>query len=242
MNLVLNVKNITKSYKDFSLSNISFSLKEGEIMGLLGPNGSGKTTLIKIIMNLVKPSKGNVEVFGNQWKSNEIDIKNRIAFVSDENHIPDHLTPLHIEKLMKSFFKKKWDTKMYHYYLDKYDITLKKKIGNFSKGMKMKVSLAIALSHHPELVVMDEPTAGLDPLTRDYFIKEIKKISKDSGKSFLLSSHLTSDLEKIVDSITILNKGNLICSCNINDLFKHNQEKCSLNDIFLSLLKQEDFE
>lgn len=236
MSIILSLRNIEKHYKDFSLHDFSFSIGEGEVIGLVGPNGAGKTTIIKIIMGLVRPDGGEIEYFGLDWEEHEVAIKSKIGFVSDECHLPDHMTPTFAEKMMRSFYRN-WDRGRYHNYIEQYELPLKKPVGQFSKGMKMKLSLAIALSHRPELVIMDEPTSGLDPLVRKFLLEEIETISKRDKTSFLFSSHIISDLQDIAHSIIILKNGRIIYYSSVDELLNRYPKDKKFDDIVLSLLE-----
>ncbi|MEA4849693.1 MAG: ABC transporter ATP-binding protein [Clostridiaceae bacterium] len=234
MKNVLEVQNISKRYKNFHLKSINFKLDESNIMGIVGPNGSGKTTTIKIILGLINPDKGEVRIFGKKMSDNETYVKNLIGYVPDENHYPDQMTPLFIGKMMSGIYKY-WDSKYYNSYLDKYELPHKQTVGTFSKGMKMKLSLAAALSHHAKLIILDEPTAGIDLLSRNLLLNEVKTICKTEEMSFLLSTHIPSDLEKIADILTIIKNGEMICSHTIADLKKINKSMTSLEDILINI-------
>jgi len=231
---VLEVQNISKRYINFQLKSINFELNESNIMGIVGPNGSGKTTIIKIILGLVTPDKGEVRIFGKKMNGNETYVKNLIGYVPDENHYPDQMTPLFIGKMMSGIYKY-WDSKWYTNYLDKYELPHKQAVGIFSKGMKMKLSLAVALSHHAKLIILDEPTAGIDIVSRNLLLNEVKTICRTEEMSFLLSTHIPSDLEKIADILTIIKNGEIICSPTIPDLKKINKSMASLEDILINI-------
>jgi len=165
MNNILEVQNINKSYKDFSLKNVSFELKEGYIMGFIGPNGAGKTTVIKLIMNLIKKDSGSIKVFGKDHIKNEKEIKDRIGFVYDDNCYYEEFKLYEIKRIIAPFYSK-WNDDLFNKYIRQFELPLDKKLKKLSKGMKMKFSIAMALSHDPDLIIMDEPTAGLDPVFR----------------------------------------------------------------------------
>ena len=165
MNYILEVENLTKKFKNFTLDNINFKLEPGYIMGFIGPNGAGKSTTIKLIMNLLKKNSGEIKVFGMDHVKYEKEIKDRIGFVYDENYYYEDLTIKQMKNIVASFYSK-WDDDQFNYYIKEFDLNPKAKIKTLSKGMKMKFSLAIALSHHADLIIMDEPTSGLDPIFR----------------------------------------------------------------------------
>ncbi|WP_222705329.1 ABC transporter ATP-binding protein [Bacillus marasmi] len=208
---MLEISNLSKHYNQFSLQDVSFSLKPGYIMGFIGPNGAGKSTTIKIIMNLIKKSSGDIKVFGLDHLQHEKEIKSRIGFVYDENHYYENLTIPQIEKIIAPFYKK-WDHGLFNKLIQDFQLPHKKKLKDFSKGMKMKFSLAIALSHKAELIIMDEPTAGLDPVFRSELLTLLSDIIQDENVSVFFSTHITTDLEKIADYITFINDGKIVFS------------------------------
>ncbi|WP_374724342.1 phenol-soluble modulin export ABC transporter ATP-binding protein PmtA [Calidifontibacillus erzurumensis] len=211
MSNILEIRNVSKKYKDFELKNINFSLERGYIMGFIGPNGAGKTSIIKLIMNLIKKDSGMIQVFGLDHVKDEIAIKEKIGFVYDENYFYEELTIQEMKNIIKRFYLH-WDEEAFEKFAKEFDLPLKKKIKNLSKGMKMKFSLAVALSHHAELLIMDEPTSGLDPLVRRELLEILQSLMLDENKSIFFSTHITSDLDKIADFITLINNGEIVFS------------------------------
>ncbi len=211
MSNILEITNLTKEYKDFKLDNISFKLEKGFIMGFIGPNGAGKSTTIKLIMNLAKKNSGEIKVFGLDNIKNEKEIKQKIGFVYDENYFYEELNLIEMKTIIAPFYKN-WDNKAFNKYMSDFNLPVKKKIKELSKGMKMKYSLAIALSHGAEFIIMDEPTSGLDPIFRSEILDILYSVIQDANKGILFSTHITTDLEKIADYITFLNKGKIIFS------------------------------
>ncbi|QGU95743.1 ATP-binding cassette domain-containing protein [Clostridium bovifaecis] len=211
VNNILEVNNLKKTYKDFTLNNISFSLEKGYIMGFIGPNGAGKSTTIKLIMNLLHKDNGEIKIFGLDNLKHEKEAKNRIGFVYDENYYYEDLTMDSMKKIIAPFYSK-WDEVSFKKYIKEFDLDPKKKIKALSKGMKMKFSLAIALSHNAELIIMDEPTSGLDPVFRREILDILFSLIQDENKSVFFSTHITTDLEKIADYITFINNGNIVFS------------------------------
>lgn len=211
MNNILEVKNICKKYKDFTLNNVSFQLDRGYIMGFIGPNGAGKSTTIKLIMNLMKKNAGEVKIFGLDNIKYEKEVKQRIGFVYDENYFYEELSLLEMKDALAPFYKN-WDNKVFDRYILEFNLPKNKKIKELSKGMKMKYSLAIALSHGAEFIIMDEPTSGLDPVFRREMLDILCSIIEDESKSIFFSTHITTDLEKVADYITFLNNGNIVFS------------------------------
>ena len=202
----LEINNITKKYKGFSLEDVSFTLKKGFIMGLVGPNGAGKTTTIKAIMNLIQLNSGNIKIFEDDMKENEIGVKDRIGFVYDDCTAFDDFTIEYNKKIISSFYSK-WDEDKFNEYLKMFELNRQKKVKDLSKGQKMRFSLAIALSHGAELLILDEPTSGLDPVFRNELLELFFDLIKDSKLSILYSTHITTDLEKLADYITFIKDG-----------------------------------
>lgn len=211
MENILEINNLNKSYKGFSLKNVSFSLKPGFVMGFIGPNGAGKSTTIKLIMNLIKKDSGIINIFGKDNIDNEKEVKSKIGFVYDENYYYEDLTIKDMKNILAPFYAN-WDNKVYDRYIKDFKLPSNKKIKDLSKGMKMKFSLAIALSHKAELIIMDEPTAGLDPVFRSELLDILYGIIQDENVSIFFSTHITNDLEKIADYITFINNGEIVFS------------------------------
>ncbi|MEC5273512.1 ABC transporter ATP-binding protein [Caldifermentibacillus hisashii] len=216
---MLEINNVSKHYKDFSLKNINISLDRGFVMGFIGPNGAGKSTTIRLIMNLIKKDSGEIKIFGFDHIKDELQIKEKIGFVYDENHFYEELTVKEMKNIIRPFYKN-WDENAFLTYVKKFGLPLNKQIKQLSKGMKMKFSLAIALSHHAELLIMDEPTSGLDPLIRSELLHILRSLMEDENKAIFFSTHITSDLEKIADYITIINNGEIILSKPMDELLE----------------------
>jgi ABC-2 type transport system ATP-binding protein len=202
MEPILELQNVTKKFPGFTLQDVSFSLEPGYIMGFIGANGAGKSTTIKLIMNLLRRDSGEIRVFGLDISKHENEIKNRIGFVYDENHFYEELTIREMKTIIAPFYRD-WDDNVYKRLLKDFELPEKQRIKNLSKGMKMKFSLAIALSHHAELLLMDEPTSGLDPLIRSDLLEILADVIQDERRSVLFSTHITSDLDRIADYITL---------------------------------------
>ncbi|AYD39978.1 ABC transporter ATP-binding protein [Clostridium fermenticellae] len=211
MDNIMEIKNLRKQYGSFTLKDISFTLPGGYIMGFIGPNGSGKSTTIKLIMNLVKKTGGEIKLFGMDMEKHEIEIKDRIGFVYDENYYYEELTIDQMRKVIRPFYSK-WDDRIFDDYINRFSLNPKIKIKKLSKGMKTKFALAMALSHNAELIIMDEPTAGLDPIFRREILDILHELIQDGDKSVFFSTHITTDLEKIADYITFINDGNIVFS------------------------------
>ena len=222
--------------RELFFKNVNIRLDRGYIMGFIGPNGAGKSTTIKLIMNLIKKDSGTIKIFQLDHQKNELAIKDRIGFVYDENYYYEELTVEEMKNFVKPFYSR-WDEAAFKNYVDQFELPLKKPIKNLSKGMKMKFSLAIALSHHAELSeVMDEPTSGLDPIIRSEFLEILQSFIQDENKSVFFSTHITSDLDKIADYITLIDDGEIILSKTKDELM---EEYCLIkgtSDMVESLL------
>lgn len=209
METVLEVKNLAKDYESFSLNDISFKVKKGNITGFLGINGSGKTTTIKSLAGLTLPTSGEIYFFGEKIDSkNESRIKSKIAFLLDGNYYYPELKL----KVMKKIFSRaypNWDENVFNKLMQAFELNPNQKISTLSKGMKARFSLALALSHGAELIIMDEPTEGLDPLMRESFVCILKDLAQ-KGITIFLSSHITSDLDKIADEVILIHDGNIM--------------------------------
>lgn len=205
--MILIVNHLCKSYPQFSLSDVSFSLPKGAIMGLIGENGAGKSTTMKLILGMTSPDSGSISVFGHAGCS----AKDRedIGVVFDELPFAQTLFVSHLGRIMKGIYQN-WDQKQYEEYLQKFALPDKKELKDFSRGMKMKLSLAVALSHNAKLLILDEPTSGLDPVVRAEILDIFLDFISDGEHSVLVSSHITSDLEKVADYITFIHQGKLM--------------------------------
>lgn len=207
----MEVKNLNKNYKGFALKDLNFKLERGYIMGFIGQNGAGKTTTIKLIMNLIRRNSGEIRIFGLDNIKNEKDVKQKIGFVYDETYCYEDLSLVEMKNIISRFYKE-WDDNTFNRYMSDFNLPKDKKIKELSKGMKIKYSLAIALSHKAELIVMDEPTSGLDPVFRSELLEILSSIIQDENKSVFFSTHITTDLEKVADYITFINDGKIVFS------------------------------
>lgn len=230
MENILITENLSKKYDGFTLNEVSFQLPKGCIMGLVGENGAGKTTIIKLILNLIKKNSGEVQVFGLDNIENDPKIKNRIGVVLDESNFHDNLKPTDISIIMNNVYDH-WNKELFLKYLDRFKLPKDKKVKNYSKGMKMKLSISVALSHNPELLILDEPTGGLDPIVRSEILDIFMDFIQDEEKAILFSTHITSDLDKIADYITFIHNGNIIFSESKEELVdNYGIIKCGTND------------
>ena len=230
MENILEIKSLCKKYDGFELKNISLKLPKGMIMGLIGENGAGKTTTIKSILNLIIIDRGEIKVFGLNVKENERKIKEDVGVVLDDSFFSEYLNPVDINKIMKKIYKN-WDEKLYFKYLEDFKLPKNKMSKEFSSGMKMKLKIAVALSHHPKLLILDEPTSGLDPVARNEILDIFQDFIQNGENSIFVSSHITSDLEHISDYITFINDGEIVLSKTRDELLeKYGVVKCSKSE------------
>lgn len=226
MEPILQVKNLTKQYPDFKLDNVSFSIPGGTIMGLIGENGAGKSTTINAILDLIRKDDGIVTFCGQELSSKSKQIKEDIGVVFDSINFYETLTPDKIGKISAAAYKK-WDQAIYNDYLKRFQLSYNKEIKTFSNGMKMKFSIAVALSHKPKLLILDEATNGLDPIMRDDMLDVFLDFVQDEKHSILMSSHITTDLEKVADYITFIHQGKvLFCKSKDELLYNYGIIRC----------------
>ena len=205
----LEIKNLTKHYGDFTLDNLNLTLPSGCIMGLIGENGAGKSTTIKLILDMIRRDEGTITLLGQDNRENITLTKQDIGVVLDEVGIPACLSAVQVGKVMARTFTR-WDKELYAQYLKKLNLPEKRPFKEYSKGMKMKLGIAVALSHHPKLLILDEATSGLDPVVRDEVVEMFSEFTRDEDHAVLISSHIVSDLEKICDYIAFLHQGKLM--------------------------------
>ena len=211
MNDYLKVRNLSKSFEGFRLHNITFTLPKGYIMGLIGPNGSGKTTTIKLILNMLKRTGGEVKILGFDNIANEQAAKRNLGVVFDSNYFSDEWKVTQVEKSVSAFYEN-WDTQKFSEILKRFHIQPSKKVKELSKGMQMKLMLACAFSYDAKLLILDEPTSGLDPVSRDELLHIVSEYIEDGEHSVLFSTHITGDLERVADYITYIRYGELFFS------------------------------
>lgn len=206
----IEIKDLCKSYGDFSLNHINLTLPAGSIMGLVGENGAGKTTTLRLIMNAVLRDSGSVKVLGVNTDSHEFDsVKEDVGVVLDEAYFPEVINARNVSGIMMNTYRN-WDEAQYDKYIRRFALPPEKQFKEYSRGMKMKFAIAVALSHHPRLLILDEATSGLDPIVRDEILDLFNDFTREEDHSILLSSHIVSDLEKICDYIAFLHQGNLL--------------------------------
>jgi len=217
MDTALEIRGVGKAYPGFALRNVDLTLPAGYVMGLIGPNGAGKTTLIKLVMNLVRRDAGEIEIFGLDNLSHEAATKARIGFVYDEPCFPHDVSAGELGRAIGPFYPG-WSDDRYRQLLDEFGVPRRKRFKTLSRGTQMKLALALALAHDADLLLMDEPTAGLDLAFRRELLDHLSNILQDERKTVLLSTHITSDLERFADFITLIDDGEIVLSLPTGDL------------------------
>ncbi len=231
MNNAIEINDLKKTYSNFSLEIKELKLPEGAIIGLIGENGAGKTTLIKSILNIIKKDDGTIKIFNKDYQKEEQTIKEDIGVVLDDMFFPEILNAKDIDATMKDVFKN-WDSEMFYNYLKIFGILPNKKIKELSKGMRKKLEIATALSHKPKLLILDEPTSGLDPVVRSEVLDIFLDFIKDESHTILLSTHITSDLERIADMIVFIDNGRTVMNKVRDELIdNYGILKCDLKDL-----------
>lgn len=209
MKELLKLSHVGKAYEGFCLSDVSFTLPGGGIMGFVGENGAGKTTTLRLILNLIAPDEGEISVFGLDSRKNERQVKEDLGIVFDECSFHPGLTPMEVGGILRGLYRR-WDAPLYRKMLRDWNIPEKKKVKDLSRGMKAKLSIAAALAHHPRLLLLDEATGGLDPVMRGEVLDTLQAFVEDEDHGVLLSSHITSDLDRIADYVTFLHEGRVV--------------------------------
>lgn len=231
VNNVIEIKNVTKDYGDFKLDDITFSVPEGSVCGFIGQNGAGKTTTINLILDVIKRDSGEITVFGENIDKDSASLREDIGVVFDEMGFHEFMTGRDINIMMKNIYKN-WDESAFFDYLKRFSLPSKKKCGSFSRGMRMKLQIAVALSHNAKLLIMDEPTSGLDPIVRNEMLDIFREFVLEEDHTILLSSHITGDLEKLADEVVFIDGGRIVLSGNKDEILeKHGLIKCKKDDI-----------
>lgn len=219
MENILGLDRVTKIFpkSGFKLDNVSFSIPYGSIMGFVGENGAGKTTTIGCILNTIRKDGGEIRLFGQEMKDADKNMREKIGVVYDGENFPAYLTVEQLAKVMQGLYKS-WDETLFQKYLGDFNLPAGQKIKKYSRGMTMKLAIAAALAHHPQLLILDEATGGLDPIVRDEVLDLLLGFVQEENNAVLLSSHITSDLEKIADYITFIHEGKVLMTATRNDL------------------------
>ena len=226
----IEITDLTKKYDGFTLDAVSFAVPRGCIMGFIGQNGAGKTTTIRALLNIIKTDGGSIRMLGMDHIRDEYAIKEQISAVFDELPFHESFTANQVNTMFKGLYRN-WNEELYFAYLDRFCLPRKKKIAQFSKGMKMKLQIATALSHGAKLLIMDEATTGLDPVVRNEILDIFREYIQDEDNSILMSSHITSDLEKIADCVTFIDRGKILLSGFKDEILeRHGVMKCTKAD------------
>ncbi|WP_027086879.1 ABC transporter ATP-binding protein [Cohnella panacarvi] len=215
----LDVRNVTKIYPDFQIKDVSFQLEKGYIMGFIGVNGAGKTTTIKSILNMIQVDGGEVCIFGKKVSEHELELKQEIGCAFGDVDFYSRSKIKTLTQITKKFYKN-WNDETYYSYIKRFKLDENKKVAELSTGMKVKYSLALALSHGAKLLVLDEPTSGLDPVSRDDLLDIFQELIVGGEISILFSTHITSDLEKCADFITFIDNGRIVASSEKNEFME----------------------
>lgn len=226
----IEITGLVKKYDGFTLGPISFCVPKGSIMGFVGQNGAGKSTTIRSLLGIIQADEGEIKVLGQDIDKDGRDIREDIAAVFDELPFHDGLSPNMLDRIFQGIYKN-WSSETFFQYLERFELPRKKKCGKFSKGMKMKLQIAVALSHKAKLLIMDEATSGLDPVVRNEILDIFYEYLKDGDTSILMSSHITSDLDKIADQVTFINHGCVFLTGEKDVILEnHAMIKCSKED------------
>ena len=245
MNEVLKLENVNKKYPTFSLKDVSFSIEPGQIMGFIGRNGAGKTTTLKCIMNLIHFESGKISAFDKDMSENELENKQRIGFALSELNYYPNKTIRQLMSVTKKFYKN-FNEQKFNEVCKLFNLDLDKKLEQLSSGMKVKYSVAIALSHHAELLILDEPTSGLDPVSRDEILDIFREIVRNKERAILFSTHITSDLDKCATNITYIHNGEIIYTGTKKDFvnsylfIKDKSSNKSLKDHYIAYKELDD--
>ena len=226
----LKVENLSKKYDDFLLDKVSFYVPKGNIVGFIGENGAGKSTTINTMLDIIERDSGDVYILDSEKNKIINSIRERIGVVFDGNNFPEDLTPQKLNNVLKAIYTN-WEEKKFYEFIEKFNLPKNKKIKNFSRGMKMKLSISVALSHKAELLILDEATSGLDPIVRDDILDILLDFVQDEKNSILISSHITSDLEKVADYIVFIHKGKVIFEeTKDNLIYNYGMMKCKTKE------------
>lgn len=229
MSHILEITNLSKTYakSDFALKQVSFTVPYGAIMGFVGENGAGKTTTIQTVLNIIRKDSGSIKVLGQELTDERTDLREEIGVVFDAANFPPMLTAAQLARVLGGVYRH-WDDDRFTALLEQFQLPSNRKIKHFSRGMTMKLAIAAALSHHPKLLILDEATSGLDPIVRDEILDVFLDFVGDESHAILLSSHITSDLEKIADYITFIHQGKTLLTAQKDDLiYRYGIARCT---------------
>lgn len=235
---MLTIKYLEKSYNNFKLDDISFSLRKGRITSFIGNNGAGKTTTLKCVLGLIPYDSGKISIDGITLAQNEQEYKNKIGIVFDSGCFYDEFTLEAMKSIIAGAYGN-WDESIYFGYMERFGLSRTQQISTLSKGMKMKYSLALALSHHADLLILDEPSSGLDPKTRQFFCDELLE-QKEKGKTIFFSTHITSDIDKIGDDIVLIHNGRILRECSKQEFLAESVKyPPTVEDAMMEIIRRE---
>lgn len=235
---MLTIKYLEKSYNNFKLDDISFSLRKGRITSFIGNNGAGKTTTLKCVLGLIPYDSGKISIDGITLAQNEQKYKNKIGIVFDSGCFYDEFTLEAMKSIIAGAYGN-WDESIYFGYMERFGLSRTQQISTLSKGMKMKYSLALALSHHADLLILDEPSSGLDPKTRQFFCDELLE-QKEKGKTIFFSTHITSDIDKIGDDIVLIHNGRILRECSKQEFLAESVKyPPTVEDAMMEIIRRE---
>lgn len=226
-NYAIEIKNLVKKFDGFTLGPIDLSIPKGTIVGYIGQNGAGKSTTIKLLLGLLKIDSGEIKILGYD-NPNSIELKDKLGVVFDELLVPEEMTLVDLEKFCSRVYSK-WDREFFYQLKKKFNLSGKETIKNYSRGMRMKLSMAVALSHNAEILILDEATSGLDPIVREEILDFLLDFMQEENHTILISSHILSDLEKVADYIAFINDGKVLF-VETKDELKENYGICNLSN------------
>ena len=235
-NYAIEIKNLVKKFDGFTLGPIDLSIPKGTIVGYIGQNGAGKSTTIKLLLGLLKIDSGEIKILGYD-NPNSLELKDKIGVVFDDLLVPEEMTLVDLEKFCSRVYSK-WDREFFYQLKKKFKLSEKQAIQSYSRGMRMKLSMAVALSHKAEILILDEATSGLDPIVRDEILDFLLDFIQDENHTILISSHILSDLEKVADYIAFINDGKVLF-VESKDELKENYAICTLSNEEVKNLDEE---
>ena len=223
----IEIKDLVKTFDSFKLGPVNLTIPKGTIVGYIGQNGAGKSTTIKLLLGLLRKDSGDIRLLDEE-NPNSVELKDKLGVVFDDLLVPEEMTLIDVEKFCHRVYSK-WDKKQFYGFIEKFNLPHKKMIKNYSRGMKMKLSIAVALSHNAELLILDEATSGLDPIVREEILDLLLDFMQDENHTILISSHILSDLEKVADYIAFIHNGKILFMETKGEL-KENYGICTLSN------------
>ena len=223
----IEIKDLVKTFDSFKLGPVNLTIPKGTIIGYIGQNGAGKSTTIKLLLGLLRKDSGDIRLL-DEKNPNSVELKDKLGVVFDDLLVPEEMTLIDLEKFCHKVYSK-WDKKQFYGFVEKFNLPHKKMIKNYSRGMKMKLSMAVALSHNAELLILDEATSGLDPIVREEILDLLLDFMQDENHTILISSHILSDLEKVADYIAFIHNGKILFM-ETKDGLKENYGICTLSN------------